>query len=115
MREIKFRGQAGNGEWIYGFLVHDGCSDEYCISQDVDSLVVVDPDTVGQYTGLKDCNGQEIYEGDILKDKSCNSMGKVEYYKGGFVVRTGGVWLALAQVNEYRKVIGNIHDGVMEE
>lgn len=103
MREILFRGKhRDTGEWRYFNLF------------DTD-MHYVEHDTIGQYTGLQDSsNIMRIYEGDILKDKSCNSIGTVEYYKGGFVVRTGGVCLALAQVNEYRKVIGNIHDGVME-
>jgi len=118
MREIKFRGKLDNGKWYYGQLVHT-VRDEWCIIPDFkfnddDELMscfceCINPDTIGQYTGLKDTNGKEIYEGDIVL-----SRGKKEvvYWNDAlfsFVTSENGEVYKFSTTTEF-EVVGNIYD-----
>lgn len=67
MRTIKFRGKTDSGKWCFGYFLHDGQRGRFVITDGLLEINRVNPDTVGQYTGLKDKSGKEIYEGDILR------------------------------------------------
>ena len=125
MREISFRGQARDGKWVYGSLVHrtvfygDPC-DDYVILSDgefdfdyyEDHEVI--KETVGQFTGITDKNGKKIFEGDRVR--YYDACGKE---KGIGVVNWSELFSAW-HIDEYStlyggviakyEVLGNIHD-----
>lgn len=142
MREILFRGKRlDNGEWVEGFFVVKvdpllGTSRCFILMQGYGESFVtwymVDPTTIGQYTGLNDKNGERIFEGDILKpfDDEIDKM-VVEFHDGAFVLclygdrgyrSESGDWEydgsnygviecePLSSYGDDIEVIGNIHD-----
>lgn len=126
MREIKFRGLNYSGEWRYGycgFLEIDGEIEGYILEQSPNKYRTgfmgegVDASTIGQYTGLKDINGTEIYEGDILGiDGEVIGIVKWDSFTCGFFVDgncngEGVVSLREDFIQDYKwVVVGNIYD-----
>ena len=136
MREILFRGKrTDNGEWVEGFFVKriaplkliPKCyilvqeEDTSCITGEPTghlntefSPYVVIPETISQYTGLKDKNGKRIFEGDIVKGEDA-LLSDIEIF-GYVCFKDGSFVISDDLITHYRwidyevEVIGNIYD-----
>lgn len=144
MRTIKFRGKRvnRNGEWVYGDLrqLEDRClilltgADAYKVGIDA---YWVQEETICQYTGLKDINDKEIYEGDVVDwNFTYQSLGEnfgvefrdtivrgiVKWHQGGFILEVVnndfenagfyGISALNTDTESDVEIIGNIHDNI---
>ena len=121
MRTIKFRGKGKkDGKWYFGNLYDKDTRGRTHICTIEGGCLDIDPSTVGQFTGLYDCNGDAIYEGDIIQSRDFTSsrseviwlpkraaFGFRIYWKDDPDNYILGDWLTFEGTI---KVIGNIHD-----
>lgn len=124
MREILFRGKRlDNGEWRQGFLfkIWEKAFILWGTINGIPDMTEVDPETVGQYTGIHDRNGKPIFEGDFVKTDLERPYNIVVFRNGCFLFNCndGGEDyfdtienLSGPDVTQdsYWEVIGNIHD-----
>lgn len=135
-RVIRFRGiNSRNGKWVYGDSIKH--TDNPAGNGQIEDIVYighkvpdarkcgamkwlpVDSDTVGQFTGIYDRNGREVFEGDIVLAKSAGECRKCQVvyveHSCSFILQTKiGPWYIHADIDTKKdtllEIIGNIHD-----
>lgn len=116
MRTIKFRGKSIlTDEWFYGDLVHSADKKRTAIlvndKDSYDECEVV-TETIGQFTSLYDCDGKEIFEGDILDFNGLTV--EVRFVRGAFALLVNGnlddELYGDCRTDLFAKVIGNVYE-----
>ena len=129
MREIKFRGKLSYAnDWVEGSLVRDSFTNRYDIRDVARIYYPVAPETIGEFIGVKDKNGKDVFEGDIVfsayipeseqeakeiaESNKKGDYGYIEWREGKFVI----VWVDYKYEgepyyeNNFFEVVGNIYD-----
>ncbi|EHM7935851.1 YopX family protein [Listeria innocua] len=124
MREIEFRGKAihpNSLEQIVGSWAYGGIFENKIITRNLDmnshyhgfiSEIEIDLKTIGQYTGLKDKNGNKIFEGDIGWDEHDECYGVVKFEDAKFLYIWENIAENLWEVADDIEICGNIHENL---
>ena len=122
IENIKFKAKRlDNGEWVYGYFYKENGNTYINEDRQKDSVlnrieaVLIDPSTVCQFTGLKDCEGKEVWEGDIVEYETYDlykgnvkTEAVIEYISTGYVAVTNNIPYSLC--TKCIKVVGNKFD-----
>ena len=124
MRTIKFRARRKNGKWVVGNFINHFST--YFKTEERHSIFLpkpendnggywvedIDPETVGQFTSLHDCDGKEIFEGDILDFNGLTV--EVRFVRGVFAFLVRGnlddELCGYCRTDLFDKIISNIHE-----
>ena len=125
MRTIKFKGKSvDSSEWIEGYYYKE-CDNTYIIEdRQKDSMlnrneaVLIDPDTVCQFTGFLDKNGKEIYEGDVLRSDiypfSCVGDDAYDNYYGTIGWSEDEASFYIVAIKNPKSSVRGISDGISD-
>ena len=119
-REIKFRAKRlDNNQWVIGYYLPTQYGEKHFIYFALEFLnehtrIEIDPKTLGQFTGLKDKNGKEIYEGDVVFSESNQYYKQDEIvwdcYEMGWDIGKKDSWKLRSPMSSKTEIIGNIYE-----
>lgn len=136
MREILFKGQrVDNGQWVYGMPLYGNLdttiTEMQCYINNRHYIIEIKPESIGQFTGMLDKNGNKIFEGDKCKvtfynhiEKNSELIMNVVFTDGGFALIKEGKITTESVIEDDRtfvplyysqrpneiEIIGNIHE-----